>query len=49
VLIGVGTFPHPAQNMSPYDFPIFDHLMKALKGCRFRSDEDDKAMVVYWF
>jgi hypothetical protein len=42
---GVGTFPHPAKNMSPYDFLIFDHIMKALKGCRVRSD-NDKAMVV---
>lgn len=49
MLKGVGTLPHLAPSLSPYDFHIFDHLMKALKGCRFRSDDDATAMVVYWF
>jgi histone-lysine N-methyltransferase SETMAR len=36
-------------DLSPCDFHVFSPLKKVLKGHRFRSGEDIKAVVVQWF
>jgi Leu/Phe-tRNA-protein transferase len=45
----VSTIPPYNPDPSPCDFHVFNSLRKELKGHRFRSDEDVKAVAVQCF
>lgn len=41
--------PPYGQSYIVYDVLVFSLFKSALKGCRFRSEQDVKVMVVQWF